>query len=205
MKNICIIAMLIISGIFANCFTQQNIIDEGQNQNTTVENVAEENVNEIENTEVVQVIDTEVEEKENKVEKIIEQPKVVPEQQKQEEIQEKSKNTTTVIKSESNKQIQDTTKATNSNSSQTQKAEETQSKEQTVKPTQSTTQQNQSEWCIDGGKTHLAGDGENEHGYYSSWEEAFSAYEEYTKNWTSSHYKINQCPCGKYYFWAIQD
>lgn len=203
MKNICIIAMLIISGIFANCFTQQNIIDEGQNQNTTVENVVEENVNEIENTEVVQVIETEVEE--NKVDEVIEQPKVVAEEQKQEKIQENSKNKTTVTKSESNKPKQDTTKTTNSSTSQTQKSEETQSKKQTVQSTQPTTQQNQSEWCIDGGKTHLAGDGENEHGYYSSWEEAFSAYEEYTKSWTSSHYKINQCPCGKYYFWAIQD
>ena len=52
---------------------------------------------------------------------------------------------------------------------------------------------------------HIAGDGANEHGYYNTWEEAFNAYEEYTKNWLSSHYKVNQCACGKYYFWAIQD
>ena len=62
-----------------------------------------------------------------------------------------------------------------------------------------------SEWCFEGGSKHISGDGTNEHGYYDTWNEAFNAYEEYTKNWLSSHYKINQCACGKYYFWAIQD
>lgn len=62
-----------------------------------------------------------------------------------------------------------------------------------------------SEWCFEGGSKHIAGDGANEHGYYDTWNDAFNAYEEYTKNWLSSHYKVNQCACGKYYFWAIQD
>ena len=59
-------------------------------------------------------------------------------------------------------------------------------------------------WCAEGGTHHVAGDGANEHGYYSSWNEAQIAFENYTKGWPSVQYKISQCLCGKYYFWAIQ-
>ena len=60
-------------------------------------------------------------------------------------------------------------------------------------------------WCVDGGTHHIAGDAPNEHGYYSSWDEAYSALEEYTKNWTTSYnYKVNSCACGLYYFWVQQ-
>ena len=59
-------------------------------------------------------------------------------------------------------------------------------------------------WCIEGGTHHIAGDGANEHGYYSSWDSAYQAFEEYTKDWASCQYKIDQCACGKYYFWAIK-
>ena len=59
-------------------------------------------------------------------------------------------------------------------------------------------------WCAEGGTHHIAGDGANEHGYYSSWNEAQIAFENYTKGWPSVQYKISQCLCGKYYFWAIK-
>lgn len=59
-------------------------------------------------------------------------------------------------------------------------------------------------WCIAGGSHHVAGDGENEHGYYSTWDKANQAFLEYTKDWTSVQYKISCCPCGLYYFWAIK-
>lgn len=59
-------------------------------------------------------------------------------------------------------------------------------------------------WCVDGGTHHIAGDGANEHGYYSSWNEAYSAFENYTKGWNSVQFKVNSCACGKFYFWAIQ-
>lgn len=59
-------------------------------------------------------------------------------------------------------------------------------------------------WCVAGGSHHVAGDGANEHGYYSSWNEANQAFENYTKGWNSVQYKIDTCSCGKYYFWAIQ-
>lgn len=82
---------------------------------------------------------------------------------------------------------------------------ETQKTETKTETKQEEKTQIKSEWCFEGGSKHIAGDGTNEHGYYDTWNDAFNAYEEYTKNWLSSHYKVNQCACGKYYFWAIQD
>ena len=58
-------------------------------------------------------------------------------------------------------------------------------------------------YCVDGGKTHIYGDGANEHGYYKTWDEAFKAYEDYTKGWDSTQFKVDQCACGLYYFWVI--
>lgn len=82
---------------------------------------------------------------------------------------------------------------------------ETQKTETKTETKQEEKTQIKSEWCFEGGSKHIAGDEANEHGYYDTWNDAFNAYEEYTKNWLSSHYKVNQCACGKYYFWAIQD
>ena len=30
------------------------------------------------------------------------------------------------------------------------------------------------------------------------------AYEEYTKGWESTQFKVDQCACGLYYFWVIK-
>lgn len=75
-----------------------------------------------------------------------------------------------------------------------------------TQPIKTETQQKQEEkiYCVDGGKIHIYGDGANEHGYYKTWEEAFNAYEEYTKGWESTQFKIDQCACGLYYFWVIK-
>lgn len=52
----------------------------------------------------------------------------------------------------------------------------------------------------------MGGDGANEHGYYKTWDEAYKAFEEYTKDWDSGQHAIRQCQlCGKYYFWAIRN
>lgn len=59
-------------------------------------------------------------------------------------------------------------------------------------------------YCVDGGKIHIYGDGANEHGYYETWDEAFNAYEEYTKGWESTQFKVDQCACGLYYFWVTK-
>ena len=62
-----------------------------------------------------------------------------------------------------------------------------------------------SEYCVEGGKIHIAGDGENEHGYYPTWESAFQALKEYIRDWDGCNYKVDQCACGLYYFWAKQN
>lgn len=58
-------------------------------------------------------------------------------------------------------------------------------------------------WCVGGGCNHVSGSDANEHGYYPTWDEANQAFENYTAGWSSVQYKINQCACGLYYFWAI--
>ncbi len=76
---------------------------------------------------------------------------------------------------------------------------------ETPKPKEETKpKQEEKIYCVDGGKTHIYGDGANEHGYYKTWDEAFKAYEEYTKGWESTQFKIDQCACGLYYFWVIK-
>ena len=79
---------------------------------------------------------------------------------------------------------------------------ETQKEETQV--TEPKTQSDLEYWCVAGGSHHIAGDGANEHGYYASWAEANQAFENYTNGWASVEYKISQCPCGLFYFWAIQ-
>ena len=67
------------------------------------------------------------------------------------------------------------------------------------------TPQDLSYWCVEGGSHHVMGDGANEHGYYNSWAEAEQAFQTFTAGWNSLQYKIEQCACGKYYFWSIQN
>lgn len=106
------------------------------------------------------------------------------------------KTTSNQTKTQNNKNIQNSneTSTTNNNrSSQTSQNNQTGSSETTT---------NTAYWCVEGGSHHLAGDGANEHGYYNSWDSAYQAFKEYTKNWDSCQYKVDVCACGKYYFWA---
>lgn len=84
------------------------------------------------------------------------------------------------------------------------KSENVEKKKTEEKITKEPTPSDLGYWCAEGGTHHVAGDGANEHGYYSSWNEAQIAFENYTKGWPSVQYKISQCLCGKFYFWAIQ-
>ena len=62
--------------------------------------------------------------------------------------------------------------------------------------TESKPKQEEKIYCVDGGKTHIYGDGANEHGYYKTWDEAFKAYEDYTRGWDGAQFKVDQCACG---------
>ena len=83
------------------------------------------------------------------------------------------------------------------------KVQETETKTEEKTPT-TPTKSDLSYWCAEGGKHHVTGDGANEHGYYDTWDDAHTAFENYTKGWAFVQYKISQCACGKFYFWAIQ-
>ena len=144
---------------------------------------------------------------------IVEETKV---SEQDEKVKQEQKNETTQVQSNSNSNAskkQESNTKTNSNTAK--KSESTSKQEkpkesvaevkqetpkQEEKTHQTTPKQEEKIYCVDGGKTHIAGDGANEHGYYKTWDEAFSAYEKYTDGWESSHFKINQCFCGLYYF-----
>lgn len=177
-----------ISGVGIN--TPKQSTNEVENQNTVAveENVVKEEniISEIAQEEMKQepIENNEVEEKkedkqEVKTETIIENPKTTPQTAKT------NTKTTTVTPS-----VQETAP----------KQEETPA----LQVPKTLTPDDLEYWCVAGGLHHVAGDGANEHGYYSSWDEANQAFENYTKGLNSVQYKIDACSCGKYYFWAIQ-
>ena len=84
------------------------------------------------------------------------------------------------------------------------KKQEEQVKQTEPPKTESKPKKEEKIYCVDGGKVHIYGDGANEHGYYKTWDEAFKAYEDYTKGWESTQFKVDQCACGLYYFWVIK-
>ena len=109
-----------------------------------------------------------------------------------------SSQSTSTTKKETSKNTQDETTVRQETTS----VEETPKEETQV--TKTPTESDLEYWCVAGGEHHVAGDGQNEHGYYSTWDEAYKAFENYTKSWASVQFKISQCSCGLFYFWAIK-
>lgn len=62
-------------------------------------------------------------------------------------------------------------------------------------------------WCSDGGPHHIHTLGKYDHGWYSTWDEAWNACEQYMKKHIGSgHYEVNNCRgCEKFYWWVIDD
>ncbi len=134
----------------------------------------------------------------------IEQVEIAIEQPKEES--KVSQNVNAEIQTKENKQpeIQKTTpkqEQVNTSVAETPKKEEQQPQQQTTK---TITESDLEYWCVAGGSHHIAGDGSNEHGYYKNWDEAYQAFLNYTSGWSSVQFKVSQCSCGLYYFWAIQ-
>lgn len=206
-----IIAILIFTGIISKCFghkTQDNNVQVFVLENSVGNTIDEkENVNE----EVCNLIlKDEIEDKEIQEEKN-NYATVDPKQSQKEN--KKIINQNGINSQESTKT--DTTTNTKINNTQSKIPEETnqinqnhQVQEQKQSPKDETnkqcTENDLENWCVEGGKNHIAGNGANEHGYYDSWDDAYSAFENYTKDWTSVQFKISQCLCNKFYFWAIQ-
>lgn len=210
MKKIFIVVIIIAIGVFASYFigigtknAENNTNEKIEESSNKMEEIAElENEQTQENEEIVQeeinesqVENSQVIEKKNetKNEQVIQQNEVV-------ESKKSNKQLNQTKKQESNKSTQPSIKNDSKNTST--KKNTDQPKQKTQK--NETVTQQEKIYCTDGGKTHIAGDGANEHGYYKTWDEAFNAYEKYTEGWESSHFKINQCFCGLYYFYVTK-
>lgn len=114
------------------------------------------------------------------------------------------KTTSNQTKAQNNKNTQQTNKTLTTNDNTKVGSIDKQQTTQNNTNNNQTQQVNKPYYCVVGGSHHLAGNGANEHGYYNSWDSAFSAYESYTAGWESTQFKVDQCPCGLYYFWAIK-
>jgi hypothetical protein len=209
MKKIFMIAVMLITSFCVNCFTE--------NDKEKVENVVENMSNEVsieesidtENTEFEIAYDTEetISENNEVQSQIASENQVETESsiQVQENTQKENKQVTTPIQSTQN--IQTTQEKVNTEVQQntTQEIQNVSTPDPVTKTeTKTLTPDDLEYWCVGGGTHHIAGDGANEHGYYSSWDEAYSAFEQYTSGWSSVQFKVSACSCGLYYFWAIQ-
>ena len=102
-----------------------------------------------------------------------------------------------------------TTNKSTSSSSTTNKSTSTQTstssntKTSTI-PTTSTPKA-QAVWCFEGGNKHMAGSDAYEHGYYSTWQQAWEALTNYMRDFSSGNYYVDQCACGKYYYYCKPD
>lgn len=216
MKRLLVIAIILLTGMGVSINNTKKVNEKwGENgtANRIDTSLSEESKERLEKNqqEIEKIINDEI-----KAEEIVEeknenvQEEKVKQEQKEEKPQVQSNSKSNANKKQENKVSTNNAKKTESTPKQEISKEsvaevkqevpkqETPKQEEKVK--QTTPKQEEKIYCVDGGKTHIAGDGANEHGYYKTWDEAFSAYEKYTEDWESSHFKINQCFCGLYYF-----
>lgn len=206
MKKLIVVIMLLISS-----FSYYGVVDENGEKNTNLQNLV--GVKNLMQNDVVENI---VQEnlKEDKVDEMDSiavanttetQKNFINESKSEQKIEQK-------VKIDENKESEVSTIKQEIKQSEVQKDEPkqeevSQSKVEENSTAISTQQSEQpiSNWCIDGGTQHIQGDGANEHGYYSSWDEAYQAFENDTKDWNACQFKIGECWCGKYYYWAIEN
>lgn len=103
--------------------------------------------------------------------------------------------TTNINKTTSNSSTIDTPTSTSSTSTPS-------TTQTTSAPSTSTSQ---SVWCFEGGSNHMSGNDDYEHGYYATRQEAWDALTSYMKDFSSGNYYVDQCACGKYYYYCKPD
>ena len=187
----------IVSGVKINFLTKENNNIETANVVLNDNNVVKEENTITENIPIKQEVEKNEETKqiaEVEEEKVNKNTKVTPKSSSAQ-----TKSNTEKKKEKSSKETQETATEQQTNKS----ADKTQNKEKT-QATKTITPSDLEYWCVAGGSHHVAGDRNNEHGYYKSWDEAYKAFLNYTKDWSSVQYKVSQCSCGLYYFWAIK-
>ena len=213
MRKLIVIAIILLTGMGVS-FNNTKKVNEKWGDNGTANRI---------DTSLSEESKERLEKNQQEIEKIINDEKIAEgiieetnESVKEEKVKQEQNKEHPQVQSNSNsnanKKQESKTKTTpnvvknseNTSKQETPKESVVQEKQETPKPVEQTKQttpkQEEKIYCVDGGKTHIAGDGANEHGYYKTWDEAFNAYEKYTEGWESSHFKINQCFCGLYYF-----
>lgn len=204
MKKILIFVILLITSIGANCFDleqSENICDTISEQQVNDNENHVETLKDINENEIITEIQGNVATVEEiKQEEII--PKEDIEKQESKPVPKENKNLKNNLQDSNNQktsgkviEIRPQEESSHSNKSEESNAD-VENKE--------LTESDLLYWCVEGGNHHVAGDGVNEHGYYSSWDAAYQAFENYTQDWDSVQFKVGQCACGKYYFWAIK-
>lgn len=208
MKKLFLVLVMIVSSLFAKPlngdidFTNDNVIQNNVKdtqavvlENTITENLSEPDEN---NNETAKVEDIANEDSFKEKNNIIDNKEHVIENKT-------SKNENKSLNNNEEKQFQKKQEVIEKTPEpKVEKKQEEQVKQIEPPKTESKPKKEEKIYCVDGGKVHIYGDGANEHGYYKTWDEAFKAYEEYTKGWESTQFKVDQCACGLYYFWVIK-
>ena len=208
MKKLFLVLVMIVSSLIAKPlngdidFTNDNIIQNNVTEtqavvleNTITDNLSEPNETNIETKKVEDITNEDSFKEKNSIA-----------DNKEPVIENKTpKNENKGINNNSEKQVQKKQQVTEKTPEpKVEKKQEEQVKQTEPPKTESKPKKEEKIYCVDGGKVHIYGDGANEHGYYKTWDEAFKAYEEYTKGWESTQFKVDQCACGLYYFWVIK-
>ena len=208
MKKLFLVLVMIVSSLFAKPlngdidFTNDNVIQNNVTEtqavvleNTITENLSEPNETNIEKAKVEDITNEDsIKEKNNITDN--KEPVIENKTPKKEN---KSLNNKEEKQTQKKQEVIEKTPEP-----KVEKKQEEQVKQVEQSKTESKPEQEEKIYCVDGGKIHIYGDGANEHGYYNTWDEAFKAYEEYTKGWESTQFKVDQCACGLYYFWVIK-
>lgn len=204
MKKIFLIFIMLITTLVPNKFDGNiDFTNDIVNQNTTEEKEIIE-LEKIQQDE--EIIEPKIDENiENEViDEVVKEEEI--KQENNEPVRENKASKTT--NSNNSSQIQPKVKVQNKAETKIEPTPEPKEEQKPVEQpkTETKTKPKQEEkiYCVDGGKTHIYGDGANEHGYYKTWDEAFKAYEDYTKGWDETQFKVDQCACGLYYFWVIK-
>ncbi len=200
MKKLIVVIMLLISS-----FSYYGAVDENGEKIADLQNVVG-----IENTVQDETIEIEVQESAEEIiveevsdTKKVEQVEVVKEQSKEET--KVIQNVNTEITEQPKENEQPEVQSTVPNQEEISQPQQPAVVESNISNIQQPQQPTISNWCIEGGPQHIQGDGINEHGYYTSWDEAYQAFENDTQTWNACQFKIGQCACGKFYYWAIEN
>ena len=208
MKKLFLVLVMIVSSLFAKPlngdidYTNDNIIQNNvtETQAVILENTITENLSEPNETniETVKVEDITNEDSFKEKNHIIDNKEPVIEN-KTSKNENKSSNNNEKKQTQKKQEVIEKTPEPKVEKKQEEQVKQVEPPKKESKP-----KQEEKIYCVDGGKIHIYGDGANEHGYYKTWDEAFKAYEEYTKGWESTQFKVDQCACGLYYFWVIK-